>query len=135
MKRLSLATLTLICLMAVTAFAAGRLPYTAGSSAVALPIQNLTGSAPDKAASGCTTKDITKGTFGTYTTAGFVAFEGEVVTAAGAAEPVKWKLDGTQVAVGSSFKMINHRGTTYTTAAMDVYSSTSRSLTGCRRKQ
>lgn len=135
MRRLSFITFGIVLAMTVTALAAGKLPYTAGSSAVATQIQNLTGSAPEKTASGCTTRTMTKGTFGTYTTIGYVHFEGEVVTAAGAAEPGKWKLDGTQVAVGPTFQFTNNRGTTYTTAAMDVYSAASRSLTSCRRRQ
>jgi|GEM_PF-3812785 len=135
MKRFNLfilIALVALVALAATAFAAGNLPWTKNKTL----LQNLTGIAPVKGQSGCTTKAITKGTFGSYTTVtGFTGYEGEVVTATGAAEPVKWELDGTQVATGSSFKFTNSGGSTYARAVQRVYSAPSRTLTGCVRRQ
>ena len=124
----------LLCSMAIFAFAGTKLPYD--SSKPAVPIQNATGMAPLKSASGCITQTLTKGAFGTYTgLSGYMQYEAEVVTAAGAAEPVKWKLDGTQVATGSSFKMVNPSGTAYSRAVQQPYSAVGRALTICVRRR
>lgn len=134
MKRLTCLTLILLCSMAIAAIAATKVPYDSSSPHV--PLQNGTGMAPTKGASGCTTKAMTKGIFGSNTTlTGYMHYEGEVVTAAGAAEPVKWKLDGTQVAVGSTFKMTNENGSTYSRGVQEVYSGASRTLTNCGRRR
>jgi len=124
----------LVCSMALSAFAGTKIPYD--SSRPAVPIQNVTGMAPTKAASGCVSQAITKGTFGNNTTlSGYFQYEGEVVTAAGAAEPVKWKLDGKQGAVGSSYKMVNENGSAYSRGVQEVYSAASRTLTNCGRRR
>jgi hypothetical protein len=120
--------------MGIAAFAASKLPYDSSRPPVA--IQNATGMAPTAAASGCVTQTLTKGTFGTYTgLSGYMQYEAEVVTAAGVAEPVKWQLDGTQVATGSSFKMVNPSGTAYSRAVQQPYSAVGRALTLCVRRR
>ena len=134
MKRFNL----LVLLMMVTIIALAAIAFAGGMPGTKRGdiIQNLTGIAPTKGASGCVTQSITKGTFGTYTTmTGYTGYEAEVVTAAGAAEPVKWELDGTQVAAGSSFKFTNSGTNTYARAVQRVYSAVSRSLTSCTRRQ
>lgn len=134
MKKMIVLTLVSLVAMAAAAFAASKLAYD--NSHPAVPIQNVTGMAPTKGASGCVTQAMTKGPFGNNTTmSGYMQYEGEVVTAAGAAEPVKWKLDGTQVSVGPSFKMTNPGGTTYSRATQEVYSAASRTLTNCGRRR
>jgi len=135
MNRFNFSTLILItasvAAMGVAAMAGG-LPHTPGNTI----IQNLNGIAPTKGNSGCVTFTGTKGTFGSYTSVkGFTGYEAEVVTAAGAAEPVQWELDGTQVAVGSSFKFTNNEGNTYSRAVQRVYSAPSRTLKSCTRRQ
>lgn len=132
--RIALLSVLLICSIAIAAMAATKAVYDSSSPHV--PIQNVTGMAPTKGVSGCTTKAMTKGTFGNNTTlTGYMQYEGEVVTAAGAAEPVKWKLDDTQVAVGSTFKMTNENGSTYSRVTQEVYSGASRTLTNCGRRR
>jgi hypothetical protein len=128
-------SILLIASIAVAAMAGTKIPYDS-TSRPAVPIQNVTSMAPTKGASGCVTKAMTKGSFGNTTTmTGYMQYEAEVVTAAGAAEPVKWKLDGTQVAVGPNFKMTNEGGAAYSRAALDVYSAASRNLTHCGRRR
>lgn len=134
MKKIIALTLGILIAMAAIAIAAPKLTYDGSRPPV--PIQNVTGMAPAKGKSGCVTQAITKGTFGTYTSmSGYLQYEGEVVTAAGAAEPVKWKLDGTQVSAGPSFKMTNEGASTYSRAVQEVYSGASRSLTSCVRRR
>lgn len=133
-RRIVFLSILAICSMAFAAMAATKVVYDASSPHVA--IQNATGMAPTKGKSGCVSQAITKGTFGNNTTlTGYMQYEGEVVTAAGAAEPVKWKLDGTQVAVGPSFKMVNENGSAYSRATQEVYSGASRTLTNCGRRR
>ena len=132
--RIILLSAMLICSMALAAFAGTKIPYD--SSKPAVPIQNMTGMAPTKASSGCVTKAMTKGTFGNNTTlTGYIQYEGEVVTATGAAEPVKWELDGKQIAVGSSYKLTNEGGAAYSRGVQRVYSAASRTLTNCGRRR
>lgn len=127
----------LILTLTVGAMASGRYPWTGGSLTVAKEIPNLTALAPEKGKSGCVTMTATKGTFGVYTSvSGYVGYKAEVVTAAGVAEPVKWELDGTQVATGPSFEFTNSRGNTYSRAVQRIYSAqTARALTSCTRRQ
>lgn len=122
----------LLCGFAALALAGGMPGTKRGDM-----IQNLTGIAPTKGQSGCVTQAITKGLIqGRYSSmSGYQAYEGEVVTAAGAAEPVKWEIDGTQVATGPNFKFTNNAGTAYSRAVQRVYSASSRSLTSCTRRQ
>lgn len=138
MKKLTcfIAMVILIALGA-TAFAAGRFPWTAGSATVAKEITNLTALAPEKGQSGCNTQTITKGLIqGKYSSVGgYTGYSAEVVTAAGAAEPVKWELDGVQMATGNKFEFTNNRGTTYSRAVQRVYSAVGRALTSCTRRQ
>ena len=132
--RITLLTAALICSMAFAAMAATKLPYD--SSKPAVPIQNVTGMAPAKGKSGCVTGTFTKQPFGTYTSlSGYMQYEAEVVTAAGAAEPVTWELDGTPVAVGSSFKMTNEGGAAYSRAVQRPYSAAGRTLKSCVRRR
>ncbi len=116
--------------------AADKILYD-NKSKPAVPIQNLKALAPAKGKSGCVTQAITKGTIqGQYSSvSGYLGYSGEVVTSAGAAEPVKWELDGTQVATGAAFEFTNPQGNTYSRAVQRVYSASSRSLTSCTRRQ
>jgi len=133
-RRIICLTVMLLCSMGVYAIAGTKIPYD--SSRPAVPIQNVTGMAPLKAKSGCITQATTKTPFGTYTSlSDYMQYEAEVVDSAGAAVSVKWKLDGTQVATGSSFKMVNERGNTYSRAVAQPYSTASRSLTLCGRRR
>jgi hypothetical protein len=133
-KSICLSLLTLITLVGI-ACAADKMLYD-NKSKPAVPIQNLKALAPVKGKSGCVTQTLTKGTFGTYTSvAGYVGYSAEVVTAAGAAEPVKWELDGAQVATGPSFDFTNSQGSAFSRAVQRVYSASSRSLTSCTRRQ
>lgn len=128
-----IALLILAAIFAIGAIAlAGGMPGTKRGDM----IQNLKGIAPTKGKSGCVTQTITKGTFGTYTSVdGYQAYSAEVVTAAGVAEPMKWELDGTQVATGSSFEFTNDAGSTYKRAVQRPYSAAGRALTLCVRRQ
>lgn len=130
-------SMLILSVLAATAFAAGRLPWTTGSANVATEIQNLKALAPDKGASGCVTQTITKGAIqGQFSSVdGYSGYSAEVVDSAGAAVNVKWLLDGTQVHVGSTYEFTNHRGNTYSRAVQTVYSGASRSLTSCTRRQ
>lgn len=114
------------------ALAAGNFPWTKNKQLA----PNVTAIAPEKGQSGCVTQAITKGTFGTYTSMeGYLSYDAEVTTAAGAAEPVKWELDGTHLASGPSFKFTNTGASTYKRAVQRVYSAASRSLSSCVRRQ
>lgn len=127
-----LMTVMMILAIATAAFAAGNFPWTKNKQLA----PNVTAIAPEKGQSGCVTQAITKGPFGTYTSVdGYLSYEAEVTTAAGAAEPVKWKLDGTRVASGPSFKFTNTGASTYKRAVAETYSAASRNLTKCVRRQ
>jgi len=138
-KRLNMILLmvAILILAAVSiVFASGRFPWTSGSSTVAKEINNLNGIAPEKGKSGCVNLTATKGTFGTYTSvAGYTGYEANVVTAAGAAEPVIWELDGVPVKAGPEFAFTNSRGTAYSRAVQRIYSAASRTLKSCVRRQ
>jgi hypothetical protein len=127
----------LILATAAMALAAGRYPWTAGALTVAKEVTSKPPVAPEKGQSGCNTQTITKGAIqGKYSSvAGYVSYSADVVTAAGAAEPVKWELDGTQVATGPGFEFVNSRGTEYSRAVQRVYSAVARSLTSCTRRR
>lgn len=134
MKKIIVLTLGILVVMAAVALAGTKLGYD--SSRPAVPIQNVTGMAPAKGKSGCVTGTFTKQPFGTYTSlTGYMQYEGEVVTAAGAAEPVTWELDGTPVAVGSNFKMTNDGGAAYSRAVQRPYSAAGRTLKSCVRRR
>ncbi len=119
------------------AFASGRFPWTTGAPTVAKEVTSKPPVAPEKGQSGCNTQTITKGAIqGKYSSvSGYGFYSGEVVTATGAAEPVKWELDGTQVATGPAFEFVNSRGAEYSRAVQRVYSAASRSLTSCTRRR
>ncbi|MBT0666337.1 hypothetical protein KI809_18675 [Geobacter pelophilus] len=136
MKKLLSLTLLFLVVTSVSAFATQKILYD-NQSKPAVPIQNLKALAPAKAASGCNTQAITKGYIqGQHSSVnGYLGYSAEVVTAAGVAEPVKWELDGTQVASGPDFEFTNPQGSTYGKAKQKVYSAASRSLTSCTRRQ
>jgi hypothetical protein len=136
MKKLICLTLIATLVLSGVVYAERKILYD-NTSKPAVPIQNLKALAPTKGKSGCVTKTMTKGTFDTYTSVdGYLGYSAEVVTAAGAAEPVKWELDGTQVATGASFEFTNPQGNTFKRAVQRVYSAqTARALTSCTRRQ
>lgn len=137
MKKSTCAILIALSIAVVgIAGAADKVLYD-NKSKPAVPIQNLKALAPAKGKSGCVTMTMTKGVFGTYTSVdGYLGYSAEVVTAAGVAEPVKWELDGAQVASGASFEFTNPQGNTFKRAVQRVYSAaTARALTSCTRRQ
>lgn len=133
-RLIAMIILIAFCIMAMftAAMAAGNYPWTKNKTLV----PNVTGSSPVAGQSGCTTLAITKGAIqGRYSSMdGYVAYEGEVVTAAGAAEPVTWELDGTPVKVGPTAGFTNSGSNTYKRAVARVYSTASRTLKSCVRR-
>ena len=114
--------------------AADKMLYD-NKSKPAVPIQNLGALAPTKGKLRCDTTALTKASFKGYSTAGYLGNTIQVVDAAGAPVNVKWSLDGVQTWIGSIFTFTNAGGTTYTKAAFQPYSATSRSLTSCTVRQ
>lgn len=131
MKYLIALSLALVLACAGVVFAGGGLPWTRSKTL----IQNMNGQAPELAKSGCVTTMVTKGTIqGQYSTlTGSVDYEAEVVDSAGAAVPVKWEVDGKQIAYRSSLRLTNSGADTYSKAIQRAPSSASRSLTSCTR--
>lgn len=139
MKRITLIFGTIFMLaVAVSAFAAGNLPWNTGKPAI--QVQNIKAIAPTAGKSRCeTTATITKGntTFHGYTTAGFLAADVAVVDSANAPVNVSWSEDGTNVWAGSSYAVANSQGNTISKVAW-IYgnvSSASQSLKSCVRRQ
>ena len=126
-----------IMAMIGSALAAGNLPWTKNRQLV----PNITSIAPatddttGATKARCDTVTGTKEVFKSYTTAGYVRNDFEVVDAAGTPVPVKWLLDGTQVAIGSTFSFANPGGGIYQNVSFKPYSAVPRALTSCRRPQ
>jgi hypothetical protein len=132
-KLICLTLLTLITFVGIVC-AADKMLYDSKSKP-AVAIQNLGALAPVKEKLRCDTTAMTKSPFKGYTTAGFLGHELQVVDAAGAPVNVKWTLDGVLAWIGSTFSFTNPAGTTYSKAAFQPYSATSRSLTSCTKRQ
>lgn len=99
-------------------------------------VQNLTAITPDVSKSRCDSVTVTKGIFKTYTTAGWYAVEVDAVDNTGAPVKGKWFLNGKQVGVGTGpFKAGNRGGGDHSTIAFAGYSSDSRTVELCIRRQ
>lgn len=130
-------TCQVLAAMFTQAFAAGNLPWTKNRQLVPniTSISPATDDTTGVTKGRCDTVTGTKEIFKTYTTAGYVRNDFEVVDASGSPVAVKWLLDGTQVAIGSTFSFANPGGAAYQNAAYKPYSTVSRALTSCRRPQ
>lgn len=123
-----LATLALAGLAA----ASGKIPY----DRVRTPVQNLKTIAVEVAKSRCDSVTKTKGTFRSYSTAGYIGIEIDAVDSTGTPVKGRWYLDGRQVGVGSSpFAVTNASGSAFSTARFDGYSAPSRTVEFCIRRQ
>lgn len=99
-------------------------------------VQNLKEVSPDVAKSRCDQVTKTKGTFKTYTTAGWYAVEVDAVDNTGAAVKGRWYLDGKQVGVGSGpFKIGNRGGSDHSSVSFAGYSAPPRIVEFCIRRQ
>jgi len=127
-----LAALAILICFGSIVFASGKVPYD--RSRVAMP--NLKSIAPEVAKSRCDSVTVTKGTFKSYTTAGYIGIEVDAADSTGAPVKGKWYLDGRQVGVGAApFAAVNGSGTSFSTVRFDGYSAASRTLDFCIRRQ
>ena len=138
-----------LCGMATmtTAMAGGNFPWTKNKQLA----PNVTSIAPAKddagvLQSGCVSTVLTKGAVqGKYSSVdGYVSHEAEVYTiyssmATQRPRPtpavVDWKLDGTPIAVGSSFKVSNSGANTFKRVTQEIYSGVKRTVRSCTRRQ
>ena len=139
MKKFSLIIgVFILAVFAVSAFAAGNLPWNIGKPAV--QVQNIKSIAPTAGKSRCeTTATATQGNtvFHGYTSAGFLGVEAAVVDSANAGVNVTWSEDGTAVWAGSTYSLANSQGNVVSKVAW-TYSNTSsasKSLKTCVRRQ
>lgn len=139
MHKLKLASIALAALLisAAVTFAAGTLPWSGGQSGA--QVQNLKAIAPTAGKSRCdTSASSTKGVYKNYSVSGYLGATATVTDSAGAAVPVVWKENDTEVWVGSTYDVVNNQNGTQpvTTLRFDQLSSaTKRTLKSCVRRQ
>ncbi len=127
-----LAALAILICFGSIVFASGKIPYDRSRN----PMPNLKSIAPEVAKSRCDSVTVTKGTFKSYTTAGYVGIAVDAADSTGAPVKGKWFLDGRQVGVGAGpFEVTNASGSAFSTFRFDGYSAASRAVDFCIRRQ
>lgn len=123
----------LVAMLAISAFAAGNLPWNTGKPAV--QVQNIKAIAPTAGKSRCDTATGTKAIQKSYSSSGYLTLEAQAVDSSGSPVVVKWEEDGKQVWTGSTFASTNSQGNTFSTVTYKAYSGASRTLGSCVRRQ